>query len=784
MGLAVGLADRDLGVLHHLGWIEQPHLEARLEQPLQVHVHFLLADQVLLHRLQIRGNIRRHGAVVVGPLLQRKSRRLGQRFEEAVALVNVRDGAAVGHHVAVELPGAAQRVLQQKGVDTGRLAIDAVVGAHHRTRFALHDRGAERRQVRVFHVVPGGLHVDRVAGGLRTAVHRVVLGRGDGSIVLGIAALHAGDEGHAHAGGQEGIFAVGLLPAAPPGIAEDVDVRRPEVESEPAAKSGRRAAGRFPLPFVEPGPGLHTDHGCHFIDQRRIPGGAKANHLGKHRHVRGSDPVQCLAPPGVRRNLQPRDGCRPVHQLAGFLVHRHPGHQVVHTLVERKGGIQVRRLRDSAGLLAQGGGHSGQQHEGDGERRGQSDEHLFVSHAALRRHSINARWQAALHQFGARTVRIGQGEPPPGVGSHYPSTPQGIESSLSVSKRVSRRVRRSCECDGGIMIVPTRLRGKKLASLVVAAGTLVLLALAPVSAPAPPQPPTGPWMDKALSPDRRADLVVEQMTLDEKITLVHGTGGFAQSGARSNGGAGVIEGIPRLGLPDLQLADSAVGVRAAAERGRYATLLPSTVAEAATWDVKLAFAYGDLIGRELRDQQYNVSLGGGVNITREPRNGRNFEYLGEDPILAGKMLAQWVKGLQSNHVIGDVKHYALNDQETGRNIGNVRLDKRTARQTDLLAFEIAVIEGQPGMAMCSYNKFNGDWACENSYLLTDVLKNAWGFKGFVMSDWGGTHSTVKAALAGMDNEEPGSRFFGDALKKAVESGEVPTARLNDMVHRI
>ncbi len=334
------------------------------------------------------------------------------------------------------------------------------------------------------------------------------------------------------------------------------------------------------------------------------------------------------------------------------------------------------------------------------------------------------------------------------------------------------------------MIVPTRLRGKKLASLVVAAGTLVLLALAPVSAQAPPQPPKGLWMDKALSPDRRAALVVEQMTLDEKITLVHGTGGFAQSGARSNGGAGVIEGIPRLGLPDLQLADSAVGVRAAAERGRYATLLPSTVAEAATWDVKLAFAYGDLIGRELRDQQYNVSLGGGVNITREPRNGRNFEYLGEDPILAGKMLAQWVKGLQSNHVIGDVKHYALNDQETGRNIGNVRLDKRTARQTDLLAFEIAVIEGQPGMAMCSYNKFNGDWACENSYLLTDVLKNAWGFKGFVMSDWGGTHSTVKAALAGMDNEEPGSRFFGDALKKAVESGEVPTARLNDMVHRI
>jgi len=291
-------------------------------------------------------------------------------------------------------------------------------------------------------------------------------------------------------------------------------------------------------------------------------------------------------------------------------------------------------------------------------------------------------------------------------------------------------------------------------------------------------------MDKSLTPDQRADLVMAQMTLDEKIALVHGTGGFAQSGARSNGGAGVVEGIPRLGLPDLQLADSAVGVRAAAERGRYATLLPSTIAEAATWDPKLAWAYGDVIGRELRDQQYNTSLGGGVDITREPRNGRNFEYQGEDPILAGTMLAQFVTGLQSNHVIGDVKHYAFNDQETGRNIGNVVIGNRAAREADLLAFEIAVEQGHPGMVMCSYNKLNGDYACENSYLLTDVLKKAWGFQGFVMSDWGGTHSTAKAALAGLDNEEPGGNFFGAALKKAVDSGDVPLARLNDMVHRI
>src|SRR5208282_3537204 len=128
------------------------------------------------------------------------------------------------------------------------------------------------------------------------------------------------------------------------------------------------------------------------------------------------------------------------------------------------------------------------------------------------------------------------------------------------------------------------------------------------------------------------------------------------------------------------------------------------------------------------------------------------------------------------------------DQETGRNIGNVKLGKRAMRETDLLAFEIAVTEGQPGMVMCSYNKVNGDWACENSYLLTGVLKKAWGFKGFVLSDWGGTHTTAKAANAGLDNEEPGgdpARIrFGDALKQAVQSGEVPISRLNDMVHRI
>jgi beta-glucosidase len=326
----------------------------------------------------------------------------------------------------------------------------------------------------------------------------------------------------------------------------------------------------------------------------------------------------------------------------------------------------------------------------------------------------------------------------------------------------------------------------------------LLLAAAPAMAQGPGQrggpEQQRPWMDRNLSPDQRADLVLKEMTLDEKIRLVHGAGfpgfgepaadGGAETLARSNGGAGVVSGIPRLGIPDLNMADSAVGVTRGALRSRYSTGLPSTLALASTWDLKLAGEYGALIGRELRDQGYNVSLGGGVDIAREPRNGRNFEYQGEDPILAGRMVGRFMRELQAQHVIGDLKHYAVNAQETGRNIVNARLDKRSLREADLFAFEIALKESDAGMVMAAYNKVNGDWCCENSYLLTDVLKKAWGFKGFVVSDWFGTHSTVKAALAGLDQEQPGDTYFGAPLKKAVESGEIPIARLNDMIHRI
>src|ERR1700683_1015320 len=296
------------------------------------------------------------------------------------------------------------------------------------------------------------------------------------------------------------------------------------------------------------------------------------------------------------------------------------------------------------------------------------------------------------------------------------------------------------------------------------------------------------WMNRSLSPDERAALVVKVMTLDEKISLLHGTGmvGFSPMSplaVKSNGGRGYVVGIPRLGIPAIQISDAAYGVRNSGENGRYSTALPDDLAGAASWDLSAAYEYGALIARELRAQGYNMSLGGGTNLTREPRDGRTFEYMGEDPVLAGKMVGQVMTGEQAQHVIGDIKHYALNDQESGRNAVNVNIDKRSMRESDLLAFEIGVRESNAAAVMCSYNRVNGDFACENKYLL-NVLKKDWTFKGFVVSDWQGTHSTAKASAAGLDHEEPGEIFYGAAMKKEGEHGKVPLAEVDDHVHRI
>jgi len=301
--------------------------------------------------------------------------------------------------------------------------------------------------------------------------------------------------------------------------------------------------------------------------------------------------------------------------------------------------------------------------------------------------------------------------------------------------------------------------------------------------------PAGPWMNASLTPDQRADLVIKEMTLDEKIALLHGVGmptydPVTPQNAASNRGVGYVVGVPRLGIPGIDMSDAAYGVRSSGENGRYSTALPANVAAAASWDTDAAYQYGALIGRELRAQGFNMSLGGGVDITREPRNGRTFEYLGEDPVLAGTLVARLIQGTQSAHIIGDIKHYAFNDQESGRGSVNIHIGERAARETDLLAFEIGVTQGHPAAVMCSYNRVNGDFACENKWLLTDVLKNDWKFPGFVLSDWGGTHSDVKASAAGLDNEQPDNIFFEARFKAAVQAGTIPAAELDEHVHRI
>ncbi len=302
-----------------------------------------------------------------------------------------------------------------------------------------------------------------------------------------------------------------------------------------------------------------------------------------------------------------------------------------------------------------------------------------------------------------------------------------------------------------------------------------------------------PWTNAAVPVEKRVEMVLEQMTLDEKIALVHGEGVAHRKNASpamqaaqllGNGGVGLAVTPPRLGLPVIDMSDAAYGVRSSAENGRYSTALPSNVGSAASWDPTAACAYGTLIGKELRAQGFDMTLGGGTNLTREPRNGRTFEYMGEDPLLAGTMVGNRIKCEGEQHVISDIKHYAMNDQENGRTQVDVHVGERAMRESDLLAFQIGVKVGDPKAVMCSYNGVNGDYACENKYLLTDVLKKEWGFKGFVVSDWGGTHSTEKASAAGLDMEQPGDGFFGEKLKAAVQAKRVSMAELDEHVKRI
>lgn len=298
--------------------------------------------------------------------------------------------------------------------------------------------------------------------------------------------------------------------------------------------------------------------------------------------------------------------------------------------------------------------------------------------------------------------------------------------------------------------------------------------------------------------DARAKSLVAQMTLDEKIQLVHGTG----EGIGPLGGSGYIPGIPRLGIADYYTTDASSGVTQLRLDGtnltavaNNATPLPSSIALAASWDPQLSNEFGAQIGKELRIIGFTEGLGGGVNLARELRNGRTFEYMGEDPVLTGNMIVERINGTQAQKVVATIKHFAANDQETNRYTSNSIVDERTLRELHLLPFEIGVKEAMPGNVMCAYNLVNGQKSCENPHLLTDILKGDWGYQGKVQSDFFvGITDTVRPANAGTDEEEAGSTddsvgffgvpsYFNQKLKAAVQAGSVTTARLDDMVTR-
>ena len=315
-----------------------------------------------------------------------------------------------------------------------------------------------------------------------------------------------------------------------------------------------------------------------------------------------------------------------------------------------------------------------------------------------------------------------------------------------------------------------------------------------------------PWLDPSLSPEARARAAVAAMTLDEKLRLVFGYSDQAVTDVAKvpddivsaelktyvqtravKGSAGFVPGVPRLGIPDQTQTDASMGVRNSLIPS---TALPSSLTTAASFDPEVVRAGGVMIGSETRATGHNTMLSGGINLAREPRNGRNFEYVGEDPLLAGTMVGALIDGIQSNKIISTIKHYAVNDAETQRTTLDVTISAEAMRQSDLLAFELAMERGKPGSVMCSYNLINGRWGCENDYLLNTVLKHDWGFKGFVMSDWGAVHSTVPAANNGLDQftgfccvtDKPW--FAPPAIKAALQSGEISQRRLDDMVERV
>ncbi|HEY6805590.1 MAG TPA: glycoside hydrolase family 3 C-terminal domain-containing protein [Pyrinomonadaceae bacterium] len=294
------------------------------------------------------------------------------------------------------------------------------------------------------------------------------------------------------------------------------------------------------------------------------------------------------------------------------------------------------------------------------------------------------------------------------------------------------------------------------------------------------------YMDPTKPIDARVEDLLSRLTPDEKLALVHADSKFTTAA------------ISRLGLPRRWLSDGPHGVREdvgpdnwlpAGRTDDFSSLMPALIGLAASWNTDLATAYGKVIGEEARQRGKQIMLGPGMNIMRTPLNGRNFEYEGEDPFLTSRMIVNYIRAVQAEDVSSCAKHFAANDQEYERGTINVEMDERTLREIYLRPFEAAVKEANVRTVMSAYNKFRGRWCSENDYLLNKILKEEWGFKGLVMSDWGGVHSTRGPVLGGLDlemgTEVPsyGKFFMADAFRDGLRSGEFPQALLDDKARR-
>lgn len=326
------------------------------------------------------------------------------------------------------------------------------------------------------------------------------------------------------------------------------------------------------------------------------------------------------------------------------------------------------------------------------------------------------------------------------------------------------------------------------ASISAVAATIAVIAMLFA---APHADAARPWMDTSRTPSDRARLALSAMTMSEKLAIVHGD--FPCAG---NAGDGAVDGVPRLGIPAVSIVGGDVGVTNVCNRSALrliapwlppaeATELPAPVARAASWDPAVSELAGRVIGRETRALGFSVSLSGMANIVRDPRVGRAFETLGEDPYLSGRLVTSEAKAVGDERVINGLKHFAANNNESGRFTTSSKLDERTLREIYLPAFESAVKGTEIGAVMCAYNRVNSVHACENRHLLTDILKGSWDFQGWVMSDWIlGTSSTIASANNGLDQEQPAGAFFGAPLALAVTFGLVSRSRLDNMVFRI